>query len=45
VNAPVQRLRAEGIKTGLGDAQDKAIWSGAWKANKLDTRQTLIYRR
>lgn len=44
VNAPVQRLRAEGIKSGLGDEQDKAIWLGAWKANKLDVRQTLIYR-
>jgi hypothetical protein len=44
VNAPVQRLRAEGIKSGLGDAQDKAIWTGAWKANKLDQRQVLLYR-
>jgi hypothetical protein len=44
VNAPVQRLRAEGIKTGLGESQDKEIWTGAWKANKLDQRQTLLYR-
>lgn len=44
VNAPVQRLRAEAIKTGAGDTADQALWAGAWKANRMDVRQTLIYR-
>lgn len=44
VNAPVQRLRADGIRTQLGDGPNRQIWAGAWQANKLDTRQTIIYR-
>lgn len=44
VNAPVQRLRADGIATQLGDATDRELWANAWQANRLDTRQALIYR-
>jgi hypothetical protein len=44
VNAPVQRLRADGIRTGRGDEIDRRIWEDSWQANRLDTRQTLIYR-
>jgi Phage portal protein, SPP1 Gp6-like len=44
VNAPVQRLRADGIRTGMGDQTDRDLWANAWQANKMDTRQTLIYR-
>jgi hypothetical protein len=44
VNAPVQRLRADGIATQMGDDVDRAIWAGAWQANRMDTRQTLVYR-
>lgn len=42
MGAPVQRLRADAIRTNLGDDADKKIWN-AWQANKLDTRQSLMY--
>jgi hypothetical protein len=43
VAAPVQRMQADSIKSGLGKEVDDALWAGAWQANKLDTRQSLIY--
>ena len=42
MTAPVQRLRADGIRTGLGDDADKRIWK-AWQSNKMDQRQDLAY--
>jgi hypothetical protein len=44
VGAPTQRMRADSLRTSLGDEAEKALWLGAWQANKLDTRQDLIYR-
>lgn len=54
VEAPVQRLGVDSIRTGLTElvtiagekptAPDDLVWSGLWQANKLDTRQSLIYR-
>jgi hypothetical protein len=44
MGAPVQRMRADNIKTNLGEEADKKIWVGAWQANKMDTRQGLIYK-
>jgi hypothetical protein len=44
MGAPVQRMRADSIKTNLGEEADKKIWAGAWQANKMDTRQALIYK-
>jgi hypothetical protein len=44
IGAPTQRMRADSIKTSLGDEEEKKLWSGAWQANKLDTRQDLVYR-
>jgi len=43
MGAPVQRLRADSIKTNLGEEADTAIWNGMWQANKMDTRQSLPY--
>lgn len=42
MTAPVQRLRADGIRTGLDGDADKRIW-GAWQANRMDSRQDLAY--
>jgi hypothetical protein len=55
VEAPVQRLGVDSFRTGLTDAvevswqpepmlPDDALWTGAWQANKLDSRQSIIYR-
>ncbi|MWV50072.1 phage portal protein [Rathayibacter sp. VKM Ac-2803] len=44
VNAPIQRLRLDSFRTNLGEEADKKIWVGAWQANKMDTRQSLIYQ-
>lgn len=41
-SAPVQRLRADSIRTGLGDEIDKKVWQ-ALQANKFDSRQSMIY--
>lgn len=41
-SAPVQRLRADSIRTGLGDDVDRQIWR-ALQANKFDSRQSMIY--
>lgn len=43
VFAPIQRLRCEGLRTGLGKAEDAALWRDGWAANKLEARQTIIY--
>ncbi|MDR6868460.1 hypothetical protein J2Y69_003076 [Microbacterium resistens] len=43
VFAPIQRLRCEGVRTGLGDSIDKGMWRDVWAANKLEARQTIIY--
>lgn len=43
VFAPIQRMRCEGMRTGLGDEVDKARWRDQWHANRLEARQTIIY--
>jgi hypothetical protein len=43
IGAPVQRMRADGIRTNISDDADKMIWA-IWQANKLDVRQRIIYR-
>lgn len=44
VYAPVQRLRCEGVRTGLGEKTDKAMWRDVWAANRMEARQTIIYQ-
>lgn len=43
VFAPIQRMRCEGVRTGLGGKADKALWRDVWAANRLEARQTIIY--
>ena len=39
MSAPVQRLRAEGFRTGRDQAADITAWNDVWQPNKLDMRQ------
>ncbi|WP_066038666.1 phage portal protein [Herbiconiux solani] len=41
--APIQRMRVDSFRTAKGDEADEAIWNGVWQANKMDSRQALIY--
>lgn len=41
--APIQRMRVDSFRSGLGDDADEAIWNGVFQANKFDSRQSLIY--
>lgn len=43
MNTPIQRLRAEGFRTGRDAAADAATWNEVWQPNKLDSRQRVIY--
>jgi hypothetical protein len=42
IDAPPQRLRADGLRTGLGDDADEKVWS-YWQVNKMDARQRRPY--
>lgn len=44
MDAPIQRMRADSIKTNLGPDADTAIWNGMWQANGMDSRQRLPYQ-
>lgn len=43
MSAPVQRLRAEGFRTGRDKAADIAAWNDVWQPNKLDARQRIVF--
>lgn len=43
VYAPIQRMRCEGMRSGLGDEVDKKRWKNQWHANRMEARQTIIY--
>lgn len=43
MDAPVQRLRSDGIKTGRGEEADRDAWVNVWQANKFDLRQRIPY--
>lgn len=43
VYAPIQRMRCEGVRSGLGKEFDKGMWRDAWAANRFEARQTIIY--
>ncbi|WP_144795705.1 phage portal protein [Microbacterium paludicola] len=43
VYAPIQRMRCEGLRSGVGDEFDKGMWRDIWAANRLEARQTIIY--
>lgn len=43
VYAPIQRMRCEGLRSGIGDDFDKGMWRDVWAANRLEARQTIVY--
>lgn len=43
MDTPIQRLRAEGFRTGRDADADTATWNEIWQPNKLDSRQRIVY--
>lgn len=45
MNGPIQRLQADGFRTGRDDKADQATWNEVWQPNKLDSRQNIVYKQ
>lgn len=45
MNGPIQRLQADGFRTGRNDKADENAWTEIWQPNKLDSRQGIVYRQ
>jgi hypothetical protein len=45
MNGPIQRLQADGFRTGRNEKADQAAWTELWQPNKLDSRQGIVYRQ
>lgn len=45
MNAPVQRMQADGFRTGRDDVADLTAWNEIWQPNKLDSRQKIVYKQ
>ncbi len=43
MDAPIQRLRVDGFRTGRESDADMAVWRDVWQANRLDARQRVVY--
>lgn len=43
MDAPIQRCRADGFRTGRDSDADMATWNEVWQPNKLDARQRIVY--
>jgi hypothetical protein len=43
MDTPIQRLRAEGFRTGRNRDADATTWNEIWQPNKLDSRQRIVY--
>ena len=43
MDTPIQRLRAEGFRTGRDADADTTTWNEIWQPNKLDSRQRIVY--
>jgi hypothetical protein len=43
MDTPIQRLRAEGFRTGRDQTADQRAWDEVWQPNKLDARQRIPY--
>jgi hypothetical protein len=43
MDAPVQRCRADGFRTGRDTDADRTTWNEVWQPNKLDARQRITY--
>lgn len=43
--APVQRMQADGFRTGRDKAADIVAWDEIWQPNKLDSRQSIVFQQ
>ncbi len=43
MDTPIQRLRAEGFRTGRDGDADEVTWNEVWQPNQLDSRQRIPY--
>lgn len=43
MDAPIQRCRADGFRTGRDSDADRDTWNEVWQPNKLDARQRIPY--
>lgn len=43
MQTPIQRLRADGFRTGRNREADQTTWNEVWQPNRLDARQKLVY--
>jgi hypothetical protein len=43
MDTPIQRLRADGFRTGRNQTADQTTWNEVWQPNKLDSRQRIVY--
>lgn len=43
MDTPIQRLRAEGFRTGRDGDADATAWDEIWQPNALDSRQRVVY--
>jgi hypothetical protein len=43
MDAPIQRCRADGFRTGRDSDADLTTWNEVWQPNKLDSRQRIVY--
>lgn len=44
MKAPVQRLQADGFRTGREGEADLTAWNEIWQPNMLDSRQIIVYQ-
>lgn len=45
MKAPIQRLHAEGFRTGRDGKADLTAWNEIWQPNMLDSRQVIVYQQ
>ncbi|MHC6592417.1 phage portal protein [Arthrobacter sp. C152] len=45
MGAPVQRMQADGFRTGRDGGADLTTWNEIWQPNKLDSRQKIVYQQ
>lgn len=43
MDAPIQRLRVDGFRTGRDGAADMVAWRDCWQANRMDARQRIPF--
>lgn len=45
MRAPIQRLQADGFKTGRKGEADLRSWTEIWQPNKLDSRSPIVFQQ